>query len=1594
MIALFNPTTILVGFLLLYLSSFFIFAIVRIATGISIQRIGYFSLRRIAYAPRDGVQIEIRGLGLSLHPPSFAQPTWISVRLTGLKVTLDLSKGKGKNKGAEHHYSDESESPSSPEDRSEQKSNGATSNASRSKTWKTLTQLKEKVKRLHRQIHWLALVDVVAVNSTLCIQDVGQVQVGSVSLAVDTRRKMVDRGKVFRRKKDNSLEQRPAEWIMNINNVLLSVDGGEPTELLDHVGFNIHGHLHRDLDGLRDASVAAKIGRLHIPFDDLTSFMQRIKKFKRSVKGSMNDSGIENEMSFADFVEELDKPGSRDDAIVQTVAGSKELASSLLRGIQEIQVALSFFRLSRSIEALSTDQNPMYLNIVSHEIGVDLHRMDQKSPAHRMYFQRTDVAHQALLAAISLSVSLDDSSGETDNILYIPMATTTIKTTLPSKTVNSTENYNPDERNTNILFANLVITSPSLDLEPQHVSRLLGLVQGRASPSRGKKRDNHHLISRLLPKASIKLSVHEPVVRFVLPAGIDSGATSDDDYNLLISSISSISLDIESSHSSEGGIHYALASVYRVASHQLYYQTPSGVKHNLLTTENMEFKVHLSASPEVCVIASGSLNACSAHMVNGEVNRGIHQVIEQFSAVLRPKKRMPSPAEERKPSVLRRMPPWLLRFQFEATGFSLEIAGVDKDVSDVSRGVSLQLQSWTADYRAQKTEQNVISLARRRTPSHSTIGDESPFRFPPTSPPRQMQKGAADGRRLAIHVRGFEGFVIESDDYLEPEAFFSLPRFEVALSTLSDRLGPIFHINSMIKGVYLQYSLYRLYCLGIAMSVLQDAFTQGPSDKPDKEPPPDIKNAAPPMPPPRTPGPRNELTSIDVRATVVQVKATLPSDPKMMFQIYGVTAGSHRLSAPFLRAQLVRLHAEAPKLSGIWARIGSMNNVRIDLRKIKLKQGANLIEERSIDMWADFIRVGVPHHMVMHRIFDNIINTSKAIKQLRPRFTGHPAELETDREPEEPKKVPRVSLRSKALLFELEDDAFEWKLGCIYRTGLLEQRQRLAREEAFDLKVQKIKESNQQRGSSRLRAKSSHRTLRSERTTNEEKRRSKSADGHDDSNGKGRKFRYDTEGSTCLSSESKVSAEKAWYRLQEHNSTNWKKKIDAALRFQDISVREIRSLFTGADEPPEDAKDTEPILAIPNRPGLMSALISDVNLVIDKPSFPFDDYPKFLHAIGKGMPMSMQYALLIPMSIQLDMGEARVTLRDYPLDLIHIPALRPGQPPRMPSWSLRTDFVIAEEFRDYKSARQVRLELVPSSPLPDGSMTSPVEIDVWRSVSPVKTYSNPIIEINTNLPTSISWGMSYQPVVQDMMKIIEGFTKPEIDPSDRVGFWDKIRLSFHSRLRVVWKEDGDVHLRLKGSRDPYVVTGFGAGFVMCWRRDVKWNIHTSDNPTEFMSVTSGEYVLAIPDYSHEARYAFEASAQDLESISASSDLKNAAHFKKVVMKLSGDVRWGAGLVFERIVDGDKRSSEFRPHYDVVLQNPKFVDQSAEPVCYCIFSGYSLYEWLTVLFSFRTTMLTMVSGVIISISISQLWPRRVEIGQWTVFNHQQVTTLSI
>ena len=95
-----------------------------------------------------------------------------------------------------------------------------------------------------------------------------------------------------------------------------------------------------------------------------------------------------------------------------------------------------------------------------------------------------------------------------------------------------------------------------------------------------------------------------------------------------------------------------------------------------------------------------------------------------------------------------------------------------------------------------------------------------------------------------------------------------------------------------------------------------------------------------------------------------------------------------------------------------------------------------------------------------------------------------------------------------------------------------------------------------------------------------------------------------------------------------------------------------------------------------------------------------------------------------------------------------------------------------------------------------------------------------------------------------------------------------------------------------------------------------------------MIVKSGSYVLAIPDLNHFARHDAETEAVARpDTASSMSSRRQRAVFKKTVMKLNGNVRWVAGLVFERNLDDGGRSFNFIPHYNVTLKNPKYAKAS-------------------------------------------------------------------
>jgi hypothetical protein len=134
-----------------------------------------------------------------------------------------------------------------------------------------------------------------------------------------------------------------------------------------------------------------------------------------------------------------------------------------------------------------------------------------------------------------------------------------------------------------------------------------------------------------------------------------------------------------------------------------------------------------------------------------------------------------------------------------------------------------------------------------------------------------------------------------------------------------------------------------------------------------------------------------------------------------------------------------------------------------------------------------------------------------------------------------------------------------------------------------------------------------------------------------------------------------------------------------------------------------------------------------------------------------------------------------------------------------------------------------------------------------------------------------------------------------------------------------------------GSRNPYVITGEGAGFMFCWRGDVVWKIATESSPKNLSLVDSDEFILAIPDFTKEPiltdHYTDHENSFQSDRIMSHDRSRNAV-FRKIIMKLNGGVRWIAGLVFERRCSqncptcaGKKicRSFNFIPHYDVHLK---------------------------------------------------------------------------
>lgn len=621
-----------------------------------------------------------------------------------------------------------------------------------------------------------------------------------------------------------------------------------------------------------------------------------------------------------------------------------------------------------------------------------------------------------------------------------------------------------------------------------------------------------------------------------------------------------------------------------------------------------------------------------------------------------------------------------------------------------------------------------------------------------------------------------------------------LPSLSVRISTWADEdaSSPVSHfgIDLSVPTIIIRIEIFPIYCYLMAFSALQSLLPIGRS-------PTSASAASVP----------DHLTH---QQAVVRFRATLPElhaylDLGHNVQLFArfrntrVTKSSSGETVCYIEHGIVAVASVSSK--GRWEDLLRLREWNVTLSEEDSHKGYG---KHSVNLSGMGARLRIPFAYPFSEVIEHSATFVKTLKQLMHQFIQGQYNFVINPHPEDAKKLPRIRVALKVLVLEAEDDPFETRINLIWRAGVAEQAERVKRWKVFDDKVAQHKADIQA---------------------------------------------WRDGGCEGAGPQHAVQEQDARAMLMGVNSTKWVQRHRNAVATR-VSREEaqLRRLYAGrvtAGALVESGLPIDLISTTGSTPLFRMALESPV-LEFTKPSF--SESPTglqdFLFDVGKGMPKDTQYSLLIPFRIHWQMSEARVTLRDFPLPLLHVPPVD-ATDHNHKSWQLSSDFVIAEEMGGPETIRYVPSLIVPRAGN-TGSPHVPYIMEVPRTAMPVKMYAVPKIVINSKWATRIGWGNSIQPTIQDVMRVIDSLTKSPPDPSERMGFWDKIRLKLHWRICIDFEGEGPLHFILKGSRDPYSLEHTGAGFALCWSKSVRWQIGHKNNENEFFQIHSKEFVLAVP----------------------------------------------------------------------------------------------------------------------------------------------------
>ncbi|CAI4847184.1 BAF_collapsed_G0057950.mRNA.1.CDS.1 [Saccharomyces cerevisiae] len=522
----------------------------------------------------------------------------------------------------------------------------------------------------------------------------------------------------------------------------------------------------------------------------------------------------------------------------------------------------------------------------------------------------------------------------------------------------------------------------------------------------------------------------------------------------------------------------------------------------------------------------------------------------------------------------------------------------------------------------------------------------------------------------------------------------------------------------------------------------------------------------------------------------------------------------------------------------VYVSLLNINDFELDTEELICKKSA-VINTSLIHFHAEY-------HFRFYMITDNIVTLYKSFKQIKLAFSNLNEFKRLYPQQQFPKKVPNLHICCQDFLIDIEEDPFEQELGLILKVGVLEQRERLKKLEEFKEKLSTYEDMN-------VRLRSLYDTSR------------------------GQSFFPE------FYANDQEYEQKAYLRLLENFSTSWIARYrKAKLSFYGMPYRVVSREELGTKYHLFTRQKTSTVANL---------VVKDLDFKLGSPSFPLDNYMDFVYQYGKKVPKSTEYTLLIILGLKIKSALWELRLRDYP-----IPAIS------FPDTFTTGDVVFAEKMPAPCALHTVYVPFVSSaqrSPYNDANTIYGSHI--IRTINSVKTYFNIRSMVTSSSSARITWGKSLQPGYESLMLWFDFLTKPLIDPSKKLGFWDKFRYLVHGKWIYEFSEESEIHLNIKGSHDPYKITDDGAGLAFCWSGGTTIYVHNSTDPKEFLKIESQRFQLAVPDFA------------------------KVSKFDKVFMKLDGRVIWTLGLLFEQgdisKAGDEERFLPNRPHYEIQLMNP-------------------------------------------------------------------------